>query len=156
LRHHAHSEKGEVLTSDNTLPPIVVGFDGSESSIGAFNWAARQAEMTKSPLVAVTSWHWPMSFGYPMPVPPDYDPSQEAAKILEQAAAKERTEHPGVDIKTTVVEGNPSMALIEVSKDAQLLVVGSRGHREFTGMLLGSVSQHCVTEAHCPVLVFRS
>ncbi|MEU3985934.1 universal stress protein [Streptomyces sp. NPDC026672] len=55
-----------------------------------------------------------------------------------------------------VVEGHPAAALTEAAKDAELLVVGSRGHGAFTGMLLGSVSHHCVHHATCPVLVVRA
>ncbi len=54
-----------------------------------------------------------------------------------------------------VVEANPAAALIDMCRDAQLLVVGSRGHGAFAGMLLGSVSQHCVQHACCPVVVVR-
>jgi nucleotide-binding universal stress UspA family protein len=56
---------------------------------------------------------------------------------------------------STVIEGHPAPALIEASRGADLFVLGSRGHGEFVGMLLGSVSEHCVTHAHCPVLVLR-
>jgi nucleotide-binding universal stress UspA family protein len=58
-------------------------------------------------------------------------------------------------VQTAIVYGHPSEALIEASKTASLLVVGSRGHGAFTGMLLGSVSIHCVTSASCPVTVVR-
>jgi nucleotide-binding universal stress UspA family protein len=51
--------------------------------------------------------------------------------------------------------GHPAQALIEASREADLLVVGSHGHGAFTGMLVGSVSIHCVTGAHCPVVVIR-
>jgi nucleotide-binding universal stress UspA family protein len=53
-------------------------------------------------------------------------------------------------------QGHPAIALVAASERAQLLVVGSRGHGAFAGMLLGSVSQHCVQHAHCPVVVIRS
>jgi nucleotide-binding universal stress UspA family protein len=65
-------------------------------------------------------------------------------------------EHPGISVQATIVEGRPAMVLVEASERADLLVVGSRGHGEFAGMLLGSVSEHCVTNAHCPVLVLRA
>jgi nucleotide-binding universal stress UspA family protein len=58
-------------------------------------------------------------------------------------------------VRTEVVEGHPALVLVEVSNGADLLVVGNRGHGGFAGMLLGSVSEHCVTHAHCPVLVMR-
>jgi nucleotide-binding universal stress UspA family protein len=58
-------------------------------------------------------------------------------------------------METLVVQGHPAPALVEASKGADLLVVGSRGHGEFVGMLIGSVSEYCTTNAHCPVLVHR-
>ncbi len=54
-----------------------------------------------------------------------------------------------------VEEGQAALVLIERSHHADLLVVGCRGHGEFSGMLIGSVSQHCAAHAHCPVLVYR-
>jgi nucleotide-binding universal stress UspA family protein len=60
-----------------------------------------------------------------------------------------------VDVRTSIEEGSPAKVLIERSQGADLLVVGSRGLEGFTGMLLGSVSQHLVAHAHCPVVVVR-
>ena len=60
-----------------------------------------------------------------------------------------------MDVRTLVEEGNPAKVLIERSKEADLVVVGSRGHGGFAGMLLGSVSQHLVAHAECPVVVVR-
>jgi nucleotide-binding universal stress UspA family protein len=54
-----------------------------------------------------------------------------------------------------IEEGHPAPLLVEASRGAALLVVGSRGHGEFAGMLLGSVSEHCVSNAHSPVVVVR-
>ena len=60
-----------------------------------------------------------------------------------------------MDIRTSIHEGHPAKVLIERSKEADLLVVGARGHEGFAGMLLGSVSQHLVAHADCPVVVVR-
>ena len=135
---------------------IVVGIDGSVSSIAALDWAVRQAEMTGYSLKVVATWDWPAAYGMAFSyVPSDYSPSADAQKILDSALERVRREHPGVTIESLVVEGHPAPVLVEASRGADLLVVGSRGHGEFSGMLLGSVSEHCVTNAHCPVLVFR-
>ena len=63
---------------------------------------------------------------------------------------------PGIDIDLTVVEGRAAPMLLEAARGASLLVVGSRGHGELTGLLLGSVSEHCVGRAPCPVTVVRN
>jgi len=135
---------------------IVVGIDGSPASIDALNWAARQAEMTNSTLEIVMTWDWPSSYGWAMPFPSDYDPEESVQKVLEQAAADLRTKYSGTEIKVREAQGHPAPVLVEASKGASLLVVGSRGHGEFVGMLIGSVSEHCATNAHCPVLVHRA
>jgi nucleotide-binding universal stress UspA family protein len=65
-------------------------------------------------------------------------------------------ERPTVKADRKVVNGHPATVLVDATKGADLLVIGSRGHGEFVGMLLGSVSEFCTTNAHCPVLVHRA
>lgn len=142
-------------SQDSSAPPIVVGVDGSAPSLAALEWAARQAEFTGSWLEAVIVWQWPRSFGYAMALPSDYDPAAEAGKVLDSALSDVQKAHPEVEIRSSVIEGFPAQVLAEASKDAEMMVVGSRGHGEFAGLLLGSVSEHCTTHAHCPVLVYR-
>ena len=134
---------------------IVVGVDGSESSVAALEWALRQAELTGSALEAITTWEWPTNYGWAYPFPPEYDPKVDAQKMLSDALRPLLEAHPDVPVQTTVVEGHPAPVLVAASKGADVLVVGSRGHGEFAGMLIGSVSEHCATNAHCPVLVLR-
>jgi nucleotide-binding universal stress UspA family protein len=135
---------------------IVVGIDGSTNSTAALEWAARQAELTGCTLEVITTWEWPVAFGVAFSyVPPDYNPSADAQQILDSSLVPTREAHPDLSIQTVVAEGHPAPILVEASRGADLLVVGSRGHGEFSGMLLGSVSEHCVTNASCPVLVFR-
>jgi nucleotide-binding universal stress UspA family protein len=134
---------------------IIVGIDGSDQSMKALIWAAGQAALTNSTLEVVTTWEWPSSYGWALPLPPEYSPKSEAEKLLDDAVAQLGETHPDLDVRTAVKEGRPAPILTEASRTADLLVVGSRGHGEFTGMLLGSVSEHCVTNAHCPVVVIR-
>ena len=134
---------------------IVVGVDGSEASVRALGWAARQGGLTGATVEVVACWDWPSSYGWGMPLPADYRPDADAEAALEQLVAGVRAAHPGVAFRTRVVEGHPARVLVDLSGGADLLVVGSRGHGEFAGMLLGSVSEHCVTNARCPVLVLR-
>ena len=135
---------------------IVVGVDGSESSLEALAWAARQAHFTGSTLEIITTWEWPSSYGWAVPVPNDFDPEEDVRKALESAVEKVRAEYPDVRVDPRVVSGHPAPVLVEASKGADLLVVGSRGHGEFVGMLLGSCGEYCATNAHCPVLIFRT
>ncbi len=134
---------------------IVVGVDGSGSSQRALAWAARQGELTGATLDVVIAWEWPISSGAVVPILSGWDPKAEAQKRLDETVDAVRAAHPAVTVRARTVEGHPAPVLVEASADAELLVVGSRGYGEFAGMLLGSVSEHCVTHAHCPVVVVR-
>jgi len=134
---------------------IVVGIDGSPASVDALRWAGRQAHLTHATLEVLMAWDWPTNAGWTMYLPEGYDPTEGMPEMLSTAADDLRTEFPGIEITTRVVQGHPAQLLVEASKGADLLVVGSRGHGEFVGMLIGSVSEYCATNAHCPVLVHR-
>lgn len=132
---------------------IVVGTDGSPNSIGALRWALRQAQATGAEVRVVLTWEVATSLGN-MSEMSDADWADIARTAVEEAVAAETDV--SVPITTTVVIGHPSNVLVEASKDADLLVVGSRGHGRVRGMVLGSVSNHCTHHAHCPVVVVRS
>jgi nucleotide-binding universal stress UspA family protein len=131
---------------------VVVGVDGSDESAAALRWAARQADLT-----AVISWQIPaLAYGSFVSVAPEQFSFTDAAKdVVAKAVAPVAAEHPGLDVITRVVQGPPALVLLRASEDAALLVVGSRGHGAFAGMMLGSVSEHCVSHASCPVVVVR-
>ena len=131
-------------------PVIVVGVDGSESSIEALRWAYGQAELTGAELHAVMAWQLPEVYAYG---PADYE--EKARKALDSAVEQTLGPTPPIPVVKIVEPGRPASVLIEASRRAQLLVVGSHGHGGFTGMLLGSVGQHCVSHADCPVVVVR-
>jgi nucleotide-binding universal stress UspA family protein len=138
---------------------IVVGVDGSDSSLRALSWAARQAELTGFLLQAVTVWSYPDQ-PTPFGIVPDLrQPGRavsEARRRLEEVTAAERSHHHLGELRTDVVDGAPAAVLVEAARGAELLVVGSRGRGALMGMLLGSVSEHCVRYAPCPVVVVRS
>lgn len=134
---------------------IVVGVDGSASSKSALAWAARQAALTGASLEVVAAWGYPVYFGTTPVWPSDFDPQSITEQSVAEAVDELRRAYPELDVHTTVEETDASVALLEAAEGADLLVVGSRGHGAFAGMLLGSVSQHCVTHAHCPVVVVR-
>lgn len=143
------------ISSEAQARRIVVGVDGSESSLRALEWGAKQAESTGASIEVIVTWEWPNSYGWAPPWPADWNPASDAQNLIDDLIEPLRKEHPKVPITGRVVEGHPAPVLIDASRGAELLVVGSRGHGEFAGMLLGSVSEHCVANAHCPVLVVR-
>jgi nucleotide-binding universal stress UspA family protein len=84
-----------------------------------------------------------------------FDFKEDAEKVLADAIGMARDPGSGVPVLARAVEGNAAQVLLDASDGADLLVVGSRGHGGFTEALLGSVSQHCVHHARCPVVVIR-
>jgi nucleotide-binding universal stress UspA family protein len=134
---------------------IVVGIDGSRSSKSALAWAAHQAELMDLPLTVVAVWDYPMTWGWSPPWPPEFNPEADAGKVLDDTVTEVLGSEPAVKIERRVLQGHPSPVLVAESKSAKLLVVGSRGHGEFAGMLIGSVSEFVTTHSRCPVVVIR-
>jgi nucleotide-binding universal stress UspA family protein len=134
---------------------IVVGVDGSEPSKAALAWAIRQAILTGALVEAVIAWEPPTTYGYAFPAVAGVDFGKNAEQAVTEAIADVAEAYEPVTIKATVVYGNAAKALLDASKGASLLVVGSRGHGGFVEALLGSVGQHCVHHATCPVVVIR-
>ncbi len=142
------------------IEKIVVGVDGSDKSRRAVEWAYDEAARHGASLTVVTAWHrpaLPMTPPYGSIPPEDYgnQPRQEALEMLERFTSALVPKDPAVDVRTSVEDGKPAKVMIERSKEADVIVVGSRGHGGFVGMLLGSVSQHLVAHAQCPVVVVR-
>ena len=132
---------------------IVVGVDGSPASVAALRWAMGQAALTGADLLAVTSWQTPGQYGFEFyTVAVDWP---DVARRTLATALKEAGDGSPADVRSLVLEGHPAHVLVEASAGAQLLVVGSRGHGGFAGMLLGSVSEYVIAHAACPVLVVR-
>jgi nucleotide-binding universal stress UspA family protein len=134
---------------------IVVGVDGSPSSVNALHWAVDQAQLTGSSVHVVATWELPTSYGWVPTYPPGFDAAGDVAKGVEKTVKDALGENPPVALRTSVVEGDAAQVLVDLSKGAELLVVGSRGHGAFAGMLLGSVSEYCAAHSHCPVVVVR-
>ncbi len=134
---------------------IVVGVDGSNPSTAALAWAVRQAGLTGAAVDVVTAWEFPSFF--PAPWPPDLggDWKELAQRVVTEAVAELPDSARQVEIRPRVAEGNAPQVLLDASDGADLLVVGSRGHGGFMEALLGSVGQHCVHHATCPVVVIR-
>jgi nucleotide-binding universal stress UspA family protein len=137
---------------------IVVGVDGSPNSRTALTWAAAEAADHGADLVVINVWE------HTLPPPTGSvsvserhvpDPSQRTAEDLVKVIKEELGEDPPVLVQPQVKQGNPAKVLIDQSAKADLLVVGTRGHGGFRGLVLGSVSQHVAAYAKCPVTVVR-
>ena len=137
---------------------IVVGVDGSPGSRKALTWAAAEAADHRCDLVVVNVWeHTLMPPAGSVSVSERYvpDSSQRTADELTQVIKEELGEEPAVLVQPRVKQGSPAKVLIEESANADLLVVGPRGHGGFVGLVLGSVSQHVAAYAKCSVVVVR-
>lgn len=139
---------------DGSKQRIVVGIDGSEQSKAALRWALGQARLTGASVDAVTAWRYPVSYGLAV-LPGELDMEGDSVKALADAVGEAGGGTPGAEVRQLVGEGPAAEVLLNASKDADLLVVGSRGLGEFRSAFLGSVSLACVIHAKCPVLVFR-
>ncbi|MFC3738632.1 universal stress protein [Paractinoplanes deccanensis] len=134
--------------------PVVVGTDGTACGTTAVEWAAGEARRRGAPLRIVLAYDWDVhesSFGS------EYaDVARNLAETT-VAAAHERARQvePGITIETDVLPGYAVPTLLEAAEGAALLVVGSRGHGGFAGMLLGSVGRRMALQAPCPVVVVR-
>jgi nucleotide-binding universal stress UspA family protein len=137
---------------------IVVGTDGSEPAERAVSFAADEAVRWGALVRVVTAWHIPATVyagGFaPMVSPTVEESAQKGAERVAHDAA-ERLRARGLEVETRVCADQAADALIEESKDADLLVVGSRGHGGFAGLLLGSVGQQCAHHASCPTVIVR-
>jgi nucleotide-binding universal stress UspA family protein len=150
------------------MPTVVVGVDGSPGSAAALRLALEEARLRGARLRAVLVWTMPLALeapepfvlGFPLP-PRDEEQdaalatlAQRARRVLDDAiAAVLDGGEAGVEIEPVVVEGKPAQALLQASEDADLLVVGARGHGGFHGLRLGSVSEQVAHHSRCPVLL---
>lgn len=140
---------------------IVVGFDGSEYSQNALSWALDEARQRKGQIRLVTAWSKPRMSWYPAvletaagEIAAEESPQQIAEALQAEAlkiAASEGTSATGQVVRSD----SPASAIVDAAKDADLVVVGSRGHGGFPGLHLGSVSTQVINHAPCPVLVVR-
>jgi len=149
------------MATPATHRAILVGVDGSSASTVAVEWAARDAVIRNVPLTLVNVLDPPMATtvrGFPMPMPPEYTQWQhdEGRKVLNDTlkTVEDRTRQIGpLDISSELMIGPPVPTLVELSKDAAMVVVGSHGRGALARRLFGSVSTGLVHHAHCPVAV---
>lgn len=132
---------------------IIVGVDGSEPSVRALKYASTLATALDASLEAVATWA-------PPPLDPmamiEWSPQDTAEEVLDGAIHDAFGGHPPAGLERTVAPGPPARTLIELSDRCDMLILGSRGHGGFAGMLLGSVSAACAAHAHCPVVIVHA
>jgi nucleotide-binding universal stress UspA family protein len=162
--------------SGRAMGEIVIGVDGSEPSHRALQWAMEEARLRDDVVVVVHAYERqrvrnPYASAYPyipgdtFRVATDYErrmqeeldthARQQADSVIQRALDEAGGGAEGPVVKRLTVARDAARTLVEMSEHADLLVVGSRGHGGFTGLLLGSVSQHCAHHARCPVVVIR-
>ena len=132
---------------------VVVGVDGSEQSLAALEWAITEARLRQGRIRVITAWYYPPLASEVGDGVIDESFKQAAEQV--QARALSAVAEAGVPATGRVVENSPATALLHAAGDADLLVVGSRGHGAFTGLRLGSVSSQVAHHAPCPVLIVR-
>lgn len=137
-----------------TEPPavkgrVLVAVDGSPSSLEALRQGRLQARLLGTTVVAVAAWHQQNGIVPPM----SYNPEGDCREMLHNSIREAFYPDTISDIAILRVNGDPADALIRLSVDAAVLVVGSRGHSGVVGAMLGSVSGRIAAHAHCPVLV---
>lgn len=134
--------------------PIVVAVDGSSTSRRALAWAADAARARQARLVVVHAWLPTMLVTFDCALPVDAEPFATAAhRVIDEALEGVETDGLGEPVERRLIEDTPARAILDAATDASLIVVGSRGRGGFAGLLLGSVSQHVITHADCPVVV---
>jgi nucleotide-binding universal stress UspA family protein len=152
------SDHSEAVGTSPGAGRIVVGIDGSPGSLAALRWALSEASLRGVDVHGIGAWTYPGGMGYGMSADAASPKDVLAAAMKATVAAATAPTSggkvsPAVTVTTSVVEGDPATELQRAVRDNDLLVVGSRGHREVAGLLLGSVSQHVVSRARCPVVV---
>ncbi|BCJ75489.1 universal stress protein [Catellatospora sp. IY07-71] len=145
-------------TEEGGARPVVVGVDGSDSSLAAVRFATREAAWRQLPLRIVHAFIWPLmhvKMGPSEAGPQEGGLRHDAERTLATAAAVAREADPSVSVLTDLVTGAPSPVLLRAARDAELLVIGDRGLGGFTGLLVGSVAVQCTAHGRTPVLVVR-
>lgn len=140
-----------------TTRTIVVGIDGSTNSVAALRWAISEAALRGDTVRALHCWTYPVGYGVDMAGIPSMAPDrleQSAQEVLADVIDRATVGMvPVPTVERVVRHGAAANELVSESKDADLVVVGSRGHGGFVGLLLGSVATQIVHHGHCPVVV---
>jgi len=141
---------------------IVVGVDGSAASVVALRTAARLAALTGASIDALGVWELSFAYGYgeahahgagmQTGWSPEHDADKQLTATVDEAFGADRP----AGLRTSLLSGNPAKRILEHAQGASLIVLGSRGHGPFAGLMLGSVSTKCAAAAPCPVLIVHA
>lgn len=143
------------MGADTSRPRVVVGVDGSPSSHAALRWAVRYAGLIDGTVDVVAAWDLPGAYGWSaLAVDADFDEAV-ARQRLDQELSEVLGAEGAASVRALLVRGNTVAVLLAAAKEAEALVVGSRGRGGFARALLGSVSQHVAQHAKCPVVIVR-
>lgn len=159
----AHGKCPVAVIRDQSPPasgPVVLGVDGTRASATAVELAFEEAAIREVELIAVHTWTEfvsDLTYAYARQFEMDWEQiEQHEQELLSESLAGWQQKYPEVPVRRIVIRDRPVRQLLEHAQHAQLLVVGSRGHGGFAGMLLGSTSQALIYHALCPLLVARS
>lgn len=158
----AHAHCPVAVISDRTdihhTGPVVVGVDDSPESLAAIRFAVEEAASRKVPIVALHAWDmgpWFATMAGMWSVDPQ-TMGADLGEMVDQLMAPYLAEHPDLQYSKNIVGARASVALLEASETASLIVLGSRGRGGFAGLLLGSTSKEVLREATCPVVIMRT
>ncbi|GAA2899033.1 universal stress protein [Streptosporangium fragile] len=132
---------------------VVVGVDGSPAGAAAVGFAFAEASLRGTGLRAIHTWDGPVMGGEPFPEQAAREKAETERRLLAEALAGWGERHPDVKVTEQVERGHPVQVLKDASAQAELLVVGSRGRGELSGLILGSVSHSLLHHAACPLVV---
>ncbi len=158
----AHGHSPVVVVRAPGVPvtgTVVVGISGAPDSEDAIAWAFEEASMRGAELVAVLVWSYMPAYFYYVE-PPWNDLTGRAREEQQEMLLAERLagwqeKFPDVVVRRITALGNPAQVLLSHAQHAQLLVAGSHGHGDVTGLFLGATSHRLIHHANCPVLVVR-
>ncbi|AMW08458.1 universal stress protein [Streptomyces qaidamensis] len=137
--------------------PITAGVDGSQESLAALAWAAREAARRDRPLRVVHAWRIQTPELMETAVATDADSQAEwVHNAVTESVGTVTERHPDLAVTTDVIEGAVADTLVAAAADAETLVLGSRGHGRIVGFLLGSVGQQVLAAATRPVVLVRA
>lgn len=152
MTNHENTSRSDA--SSTSAGAVVVGYDASPSSLAAVRRAVSLAVQLQRDVRVVMAWHMPISYsGFPFV---GWSPQDDAQQMLKELSVTLFPQGVPPTFTAVSVEGDAAKVLIKESVGAEMLLVGSRGHGGFAGLLLGSVSSACAEHATCPVLIMRA